>query len=378
MSQTITILGAGAMGSALTTPATQRGHDVRLWGTWLDGELLDAVRAGRFHPRIGVRLDERAKVFDADQLARSLDGADLAVLAISSDGVLEVARRMREHLPAGIPVAMTTKGFGDGPDGSVALLPPLLAEVLGADTPLVAIGGPCKANEVGAGRPTATTYASMDPVALDAVAGALETPVYRIERSSDVPGLELAAAMKNVYAIGLGICDGLEAVTDAPWHNLKSAVFARAIHEMRLLIGAYGGDPETAYGLPGVGDLEVTGLSGRNKVYGEHLGRGQDPGAALEEMRASGQVVEGVPALRYAVRLAQWLGSRQGGPVPEGSRQGGPVPKGAGAGPEPYPLLDALADIVERGADPVEALSAAALPPATVNPAVTVNPAASS
>jgi glycerol-3-phosphate dehydrogenase (NAD(P)+) len=337
----VTILGAGAMGAALTTPATRNGHDVRLWGTWLDGELLAAVREGLPHPRLGVVLDKRARLYEADRIADALAGTSLAVLAVSSDAVLDVARHVRPHLPDGVPVAMTTKGFGLDADDRVRLLPPLLAEVLPGH-PLIAIGGPCKANEVAAGRPTATGYASEDPVALAAAVSALRTDTYRIESSADVTGLELAAAMKNVYAIALGVCDGLGEVSEVPWHNLKAAAFAQAVREMRTLAAALGGTDEAVFGLPGVGDLEVTGLSGRNKVYGARLGRGEQAGAALAEMRRAGQTVEGVPAARLAARLVDQC-------LPDGS----------------LPLLRALDAVLagEIGEDTVDRILAEAVLP---------------
>jgi glycerol-3-phosphate dehydrogenase (NAD(P)+) len=305
LSETITILGAGAMGSALTTPATAGGHAVRLWGTWLDDALLDAVAAGKPHPRLGVVLDPRTRLYRSGDLSAAIDGATLVVLAVASDGVLDVARRAAALMPPGTPLLVTTKGFGRDDEGAVQLLPTLLSGLLPG--PLVVAGGPCKANEVAAGRPTATSYASTDGPAL-ARAARLGSAVYRIEHLSDVDGLEVAAAMKNVYAIALGIADGLSERSEVPWHNLKSAVFARAVAEMSELAEALGGTRETVFGLPGVGDLEVTGLSGRNKVYGARIGAGEDPTAALEAMRAAGNTVEGVPASVLAADLVDRLG----------------------------------------------------------------------
>jgi glycerol-3-phosphate dehydrogenase (NAD(P)+) len=338
--QTITILGAGAMGSALTTPGTAGGHEVRLWGTWLDDALLAALERGEPHPRLGVRLDDRAKRYRSDELAAALEGTTLAVLAIASEGVLEVARRAAPHLPAGVPVVLTTKGFGRDTTGAIRLLPGLLAGILPAGTPLVVAGGPCKANEVAAGRPTATAYASTDPAALHHAATTLGSAVYRVQELSDVDGLEVAAAMKNVYAIALGIADGLSERDEVPWHNLKSAVFAAAVREMAVLAGTLGGAPETVTGLPGVGDLEVTGLSGRNKVYGVRIGSGEPPAAALASMRAAGQTVEGVPASELAEELVDRLGQV-----------------------EVFPLLRALRSVLTGAAVPATALAEAALPP---------------
>ncbi|WP_218952104.1 NAD(P)H-dependent glycerol-3-phosphate dehydrogenase [Amycolatopsis anabasis] len=342
--ETITILGAGAMGAALTTPAAERGHEVRLWGTWLDDDLLAAVTRGDPHPRLGVRLDRRTRIYRSGELAAALDGATLVVLAVSSDGVLGVARLVAGHLPPGVPVLLTTKGFGRCADGGVRLLPELLSGILPVLNPLVVAGGPGKANEVAAGRPTAAAFASRDEGALLRAAAVLGGAAYRVELLSDVDGLEVAAAMKNVYAIALGISDGLTERDEQPWHNLKAALFARAVREMSTLATVLGGSPATVTGLPGVGDLEVTGLSGRNKVYGARIGAGEHPAEALAAMRAAGQTVEGVPASELAEDLtAELLGCEL-------------------VELADFTLLRALRLVLAGGADAARVLAEAALP----------------
>ena len=346
MAERVAILGAGAMGSALTAPAVDAGNETRLWGTWLDDELVAAVRAGAPHPRTSVVVDARVRAFGCDELEAALRDATIVVLAITSDGVLDVLAHAAPHLPAGAPVVITTKGFGRDDGGRVGVIPPRLEAAVPGVAPVVAIGGPCKANEVAARRPTASVYGCRDRAAASRAAVVFSTPRYRVEVSDDVVGLETVAAMKNVYAIALGACQGLAPRGGEPWHNLQAAVFARAVAEMAVLAGAVGGRHDTAYGLVGVGDLEVTGRSGRNKVYGERLGRGEAPADALREMRDAGQVVEGVPAAGLARELAAQLAG-------DGHLQTGVLP-----------LLDAVLDLIGPGADPAERLSAACLPPA--------------
>lgn len=338
----VTILGAGAMGSALTTPALAAGHDVRLWGTWLDDEILADLRAGRPHPRIEVTIDPRTRLLGSADLAAALDAADLVVLAVSSDGVVEVLRRAVPHLRPGPALLVTTKGFGYDPDGRVSLLPPLLEAVLPGPLrtacPIVAIGGPCKANEVGAGRPTATIFGSPDRAVAERAADVLGTRAYRIATTDDIDGVEASAAMKNVYAIALGVADGLEELGGLPWHNLKAATFAQAAAELQRLAVELGGRAQTAVGLAGVGDLEVTGLSGRNKVYGARIGRGEDAKAALAAMVAAGQTVEGVAAARFAGELAAQRSLAD------------------------LPLLQAIVEVLDGGDDPAGRIAEAVLP----------------
>src|SRR4249920_2735742 len=115
-------MGAGAMGSALATPAVAAGNRVRLWGTWLDDAILAELRAGRPHPRTGVRVDPRVGLHDAGGLAAALDGAE----------VLAVARRAAAAgLAPGTPLLLCTKGFGRRPGGRVGLLPALVTAALG-------------------------------------------------------------------------------------------------------------------------------------------------------------------------------------------------------------------------------------------------------
>jgi glycerol-3-phosphate dehydrogenase (NAD(P)+) len=345
MSGKVTVLGAGAMGSALATPFRTAGWEVDLWGTWLDDHLLEACAAGRPHPRTDVRLADGTALFDSARLAEALDGADVSVLAVASVGVIDVARLALPGLAATRALLLTSKGFAPDEEGTVRLLPDALRELArehGTELPpIVAVGGPCKANEVAAGRPTATIFACRDVSTAAQVAGDLGTDAYRAEVTDDETGVELSAAMKNVYAIALGLSDGLEQRAGEPFHNLKAATFAQAVRELGTLCEMVGGRAGTAVGLAGVGDLEVTGLSGRNKVYGARIGSGETASGALHEMIAAEQTVEGVPAARLAKDLVD---------------QRDPA-----AWPS-LPLLAAILAVVDGDPDPVGRVADAVLP----------------
>lgn len=355
--RTIAILGAGAMGSALATPAADGGHEVRLWGTWLDDDLLDAVEQGLPHPRTAVPLDPRVKTYRSGQLAEALDGADYVVFSISSDGVMDVLGKTAPHLRPGQILGITTKGFVRR-DGEIITLPDAVAEVLhrnapdgSLDLPLVAIGGPCKANEVAARRPTAAVHACASPGVAEYSRTLFATEAYAVEESDDPIGVEVAAALKNIYAIALGICQGLVEHGGEPYHDLQAAAFASAVTEMVRLAGALGGRAETVTGLAGVGDLEVTALSGRNRVYGTRIGAGQSPHEALTAMREAGQTVEGFPAAFLARELVDQL-----------------VRAGALPGWSAMPLLQQIADLLggqtsyAEAGDLAAAFARAALP----------------
>lgn len=342
---TVTLLGAGAMGSALATPFTTAGHEVRLWGTHLDEHLLTACQADLPHPRTGVRLPPGVRLFRHHDLAAALDGTDLVVLAVASVGVEDVTRAAAPHWGSARALALTSKGFHAGRSGRVQLLPQAVDDTvrdLGLQPlPLVAVGGPCKANEVAAGTWTAAVVAGDDPGLTAWVAGLSRTPAYRAQVSDDVCGVETTAPMKNVYAIALGIADGAGEATGTPHHNLKSAVFAQAVAEMGELASLTGGRRSTAHGLAGAGDLEVTGLSGRNKVYGARIGAGEGAREALEAMILAEQTVEGVPAAGHAARLVD-------------QRDSGAWDR--------LPLLAAVRQVLAGAADPVSLVAEAVLP----------------
>jgi glycerol-3-phosphate dehydrogenase (NAD(P)+) len=296
---TVAILGAGAMGTAFATPLRRAGHRVRLWGTHLDTEIVHQLRAGRPHPRTAERLSPGVSVLDHRHLAAALKAADLVAIAIASEGVQFVVEAAAQRLEHPRAVLLMSKGFALHPNGRVELLTESVERILAAHglaVPVVAVGGPCKANEVAAGRPTVSVYAATELDLAVQVARELSTVDYRIVPDDDVTGL--------------GICDGLADLGGQPWHDLKAAVFAQAVEETSILVGQLGGRPATAIGLAGVGDLEVTGLSGRNRVYGERIGRGESPRDAISAMSAENLTVESQGTAGFARRIVEERGGR--------------------------------------------------------------------
>ena len=278
---TITVLGAGAMGSAICTPLADAGWDVRLWGTWLDDHLLDAIERGENHPRTNQPFAQGVTLYRSSELNEALAGADTVIVSVASVGVEQVVKMA---LPDSIRRIAADEGYDNLP-------------------PIIAVAGPVKANECAAREPTATIFGCKDLDVAIKYARAIRTDNYAIEATDDETGVEICAPMKNVFAIALGIADGLQEKTGVPHHNLKAATFNEAVREMSILGTSQGTNETTAFGLPGVGDLEMTGLSGRNKFYGVRIGRGEGPKEALEEMARLEQTVEGVPAAGLAQKF---------------------------------------------------------------------------
>jgi glycerol-3-phosphate dehydrogenase (NAD(P)+) len=299
----VTVLGAGYMGSAMACVARRKGHEVRLWGTWLDDAMLEPCERGEVHPRLGLRLDGIA-LYRAPALAESLAGAELVVHAVNSDGAVAVVGRAAPHLPD-VPVLSVTKGILESPATSRMDRVDVLAS-LAAGRPLrfVHAGGPAKAIEVSRGVLTWMQFAGADAdtrVCIDALAD----DALVVSATRDLPGAELCSALKNAYATGLGLWDG-HVGKDA--HNARAACFTQAIVEMRALVASGGGLADTVHGPAGVGDLHVTAAAGRNRAFGERVGRGKPAREVAAEMLAAGQLTEGYPAIASAWRFARERG----------------------------------------------------------------------
>jgi glycerol-3-phosphate dehydrogenase (NAD(P)+) len=233
-----------------------------------------------------------------NDLRQALDGAQDALVAVPSNAFRATLERIKPHLDPGTHVAWATKGF----EIATGLLPhQVAAQVFGA-RPGAVLSGPTFAKEVGAGLPTAMTVASHDERFAKELALSLSGPSFRAYTQSDVMGVEVGGAVKNVIAIGSGIADGMGFGA-----NTRVALIARGLAEMMRLGVRLGAARETFMGLAGLGDLVLTCTDdqSRNRRFGMALGRGQSMG---EAQRGIHQVVEGLPAARavneVALRLA--------------------------------------------------------------------------
>lgn len=306
----ITILGAGFMGSALTIPATDNGHEVALWGTWLDGHLVEAVQRGEPHPKLRLPLPPCVRVFPHAELGEALRKADLIVSAVTSEGALPVLARALPYLTPGTPMLSVSKGLLRRRTGRVDTISASILERLPRAVRrhfgLVVVGGPSKAMELARRVPTGVCYASHDAAARRLARELFQTAYYSIQETTDVRGLEICSAFKNAYAIAIGLCDGL--VKAGRWeavHNTKAALFAQAIGEIGTLVRRVRGDMDTVMGLGAVGDLFVTGVAGRNRTFGEIRGAGMATGEVVEELAARDELTEGYAAIRMGRAFAR-------------------------------------------------------------------------
>lgn len=288
----VTVLGAGAWGTALAKLAAENSHLTTLWAR--DATLLQAIAEKRENKRRlpGATLPPTLRI--EPELRRACNGAEILVVAIPSKAFREVLRQ------AGAfdgPVATVTKGIEY--NSGLTMSGILHSEMANAIP--VAFSGPTIAQEVAAGMPSAGVAASSKPEAAAAVQSLFHRPAFRVYSSSDVLGVELGGALKNIIAIAAGVGDGL-----GFGNNSKAALLTRGIAEIRRLGIAAGAKPETFAGLSGLGDLTVTCFSplSRNRRFGEQLGRGR---LADEILAESHSVVEGVATAPSARQLARRL-----------------------------------------------------------------------
>jgi len=294
----IVVLGSGAWGTAIALSLYRRGgHHVTLW-SHSDDEARQIAEAGEnvlFLPGIPLPTDLEVT---ADVL--SLRAAEVLVAVIPSEFLRSTLMRLRPHLHNGQFVVSATKGVEDR---SFLRMTQVISETLepaGLLLPIGAFSGPSFALEVAQGQPTAITVAFSDPQIAALVQQEFSSETLRLYTSTDVIGVELGGALKNVIAIAAGIAAGV-----GLGYNSAAGLMTRGIAEITRLAVACGGRRETLAGLSGVGDLVLTctGSLSRNRTVGQALGQGRKLPEILESL--GGKVAEGVRTTRAALGLAR-------------------------------------------------------------------------
>ena len=281
----IAVLGAGSWGTALAIQFARGGRPVRLWGR--DRERLADMAAGRRNERYLASAQFPDSLQVEPDLARALAGARDVLIVVPSHAFRALLTQLAPHLAPEMHVAWATKGFEHG---SLKLPHQVACEVLGAERRVAVLSGPTFAREVGAGLPTAMTVASPDAAYARALAHELSSANFRAYTSTDIMGVEIGGAVKNVLAVGAGLSDGLGFGA-----NTRVALITRGLKEMTRLGVALGAQRDTFMGLAGLGDLVLTCTDdqSRNRRFGLLLAAGSTAQAALAEI---GQAVEGYAA----------------------------------------------------------------------------------
>jgi glycerol-3-phosphate dehydrogenase (NAD(P)+) len=284
----ITIVGAGMMGSAMSIPARDNNHEVRLVGTHLDRYIIEQVKENGFHPTLKRQLPEGVKAFQIEELEIAIEGAELIIGGVSSFGVDWFTEMVLPHIPDTVPVLSVTKGLQNMPDGELETFPQLMRNKLSSEKNVSfnAIGGPCTSYELADRRNSSVVFCGEKMDILRKLKSLLETPYYHISLSNDIVGVECAVALKNAYALAVSLAVGLiekeEGIGCQQAYNPQAALFGQSICEMKQIIEIVGGSPENI--IYGAGDLYVTIFGGRTRKLGTLLGRGLSFDEAISKL----------------------------------------------------------------------------------------------
>ena len=292
----ISVIGDGGWGTALAMVLQRNGHAVTVWGPF--PEAIETVRRDGCNTTFlpGVELPPEI-AWTADR-AEAVAGVELVVFAVPSKFYRDVARSFKELLGPEVPIVSVAKGFDEV---SHCVMTDVLVEELGSRR-VAALSGPSHAEEVARKVPTAVVIAANDEALSKVAQAAFANPRFRVYSSTDLLGVQIGGAIKNVIAVAVGVSDGI-----GFGDNTRAALITRGLAEMVRLGEAMGADVATFSGLSGLGDLIVTCTSvlSRNYTTGNRLGKGESVEAILGSMK---QVAEGVWNCRQAEQLATTLG----------------------------------------------------------------------
>lgn len=337
---TIVMLGAGIMATALSFPSSENGHDVRLVGTFLDREIIDSIQTTGIHPDLGLKVNEGVTAYQLEDAEKAFDGADVVMSGVNSFGVEWAGEQLARLIKPGQKFLCITKGMRADEDGTMHILPevirsymdPELAESISWN----AIVGPSIAGELAVHHDTAVVFCGENRDDAEYLADLFRTDYYHVWTSADFIGHETGAATKNIYAFAAGFAEGLlrkqgKADNKYVMYNYGAALFAQGQKELRSFVTLMGGNPETADGLGGVGDMFVTSMGGRNVKAGTLVGQGI-PFSEVRDQHMKGVTLEGVAAIKVIGKALR------------------PLTERGVIRPDEYPLCRFLYSVVEEDA----------------------------
>jgi glycerol-3-phosphate dehydrogenase (NAD(P)+) len=283
----IVIIGAGAMGSAFALPCLDNNHDVNIIGTHLENDFIDNLKNNNnLHPGLNTKIPQEIKIFKFEEFDKLLkSNIDLIVLGISSKGIEWVSDQLsRLYKDSKIPkLLMLTKGLSihnDKYELLVDKLERLLADRKILKVNISAVGGPCLASGLANRIHSSVVIANKDLLTAKKIADMLNTNYYHTSYSDDLNGVEVAAAIKNIFSMAVGAAKGLcssnvsNEVREKNYLNTASALIKQSVHEMEIFVEHLKGKKDTVKGLAGLGDLYVSSGGGRNAKMGFYIGEG--------------------------------------------------------------------------------------------------------
>ena len=281
----IIIIGAGAMGSAFAVPCVENKNDVTLVGTHLEDSLIENIKSSKnIHPALSAPLPISLKIENFKKLDKILEtDIDVIVCGISSIGIEWFVDQISKNYKKNIPIVLLTKGLAIFDNELITLSEKIkkLLKIKGHDQiNISAIKGPCLAAGLANKMRTGTVIANPNIKEAQLLKKIISTDYYSTEISTDLDGVELSGAIKNIYSMLIGASEGLsnakapDEIQKKYYLNTAASLIHRSISEMVEFVSYYGGKPETVYGLAGLGDLYVSAIGGRNSLMGKHLGQG--------------------------------------------------------------------------------------------------------
>jgi len=283
----IIIIGAGAMGSAFSLPCLDNNHDVSIIGTHLENDFINDLKKNKnFHPSLNTKIPNEVKILKFENFNEILNSnVDLIVLGISSKGIEWSAEELSKVYKTGnLPnLLMLTKGLSIH-ENKFELLVNKLKRLLSAKgiskINISAVGGPCLAAGLANRIHSSVVIANEKIETAKKIADMLNTNYYHTSYSDDLNGVEVSAAIKNIFSMAVGAAKGLssvnasEEVREKNYLNTASALIKQSIHEMEIFVEHLKGKKETVKGLAGLGDLYVSSGGGRNAKMGSYIGEG--------------------------------------------------------------------------------------------------------
>lgn len=308
----ITVICAGMMGTAITYPAAENGHTIRLVGSPLDNEIIEHGQKTKEHLNLSkYRKNNPTSGVDApvvtpdnvtfhyfEEMEECIKGADLIICGVSSFGMDWFCENVIPKLPEEIPLLSISKGMIDDGENKGRLIsyPEYMLRFTDKDLKIYAVGGPCTSYELVDKDPTEVTFCGPDIKTLRWLRELFETDYYHISLSTEVRGVECSVALKNAYALGVALAVGMSYKREGrefEHYNSQAGLFAQATKEMYLLLDIFEGASVRNIFL-GIGDLYVTVFGGRNRRLGNLLGQGytyDESMAKLEGITLEGVVI---------------------------------------------------------------------------------------